>query len=354
MDNSGKIRFGAIGAGGAGTDRIRQLANHELGLKVVAAVDIDPARLDNLEKVIGYNDFAHYTGEQDFKRMIDENQLDAVGIFTPHSLHLPHVQYAIEKGLSILIEKPMVCGTANAMEVTAAVEKKKLIGIVHYQRHYELKWMKARELIKKGEIGDVTNFFIYMAQDWCGRTWRGEPEFCMGGQINDSGSHYQDIMLWMTGLLPISAQGHVDSFYRGKQMKGEYNGSFNVELENGVSGRIVILSDIPGGFMDDVRICGTKANLFFQGDKLIKQDAATKEYEEIPLSRPKNYPVSPCDNFMKLMRKKVKNNHVPFIFGCRVSLLTEAMLRSGSQNGKKIYCEDILKEAGYKLDDLRR
>ena len=74
------IRFGAIGCGSAGTNRINQLAKHELGVKVVAAVDVDPTRLDNLEKVLGYNDFAHYTGEQDFKRMIDENQLDAVGI----------------------------------------------------------------------------------------------------------------------------------------------------------------------------------------------------------------------------------------------------------------------------------
>lgn len=353
MNNNRKIRFGAIGAGGAGTDRIRQLAAHELGLKVVAAVDLDPARLDNLAKVIGYDDFVHYTGEQDFKRLIDENELDAVGVFTPHSLHLSHVQYAIDKGLAILCEKPMVCGAINALKVTQEVEQKKLTAIVHYQRHYELKWMKARELIQKGEIGDVTNFYVFMAQDWCGRTWRGEPDFSMGGQINDSGSHYQDIILWMTGLMPVSAEGFIDSIYRGKKLKVEYNGSFNVELSNGVTGRIVILSDIPGGFSDDVRICGTKANLFFQGDKIIKQDATTKEYTEIPLSRPKGYPISPCDNFVKLLRKKVKINRVPFIFGCRVALLTEALLRSGHNNGKKIFCADILKEAGHSIDELK-
>ena len=347
------IRFGAIGCGSAGTNRINQLAKHELGVKVVAAVDVEPWMLQNLEKVLGYSDFAHYTGEQDFKRMMDENELDAVGIFTPHSLHLPHVQYAIKKNLSILIEKPMVCGAANALDVTEQVEAKKLIGIVHYQRHFELKYMKAKELIEKGAIGKVTNFFVYMAQDWVGRTWRGVPKFCCGGQINDSGSHYQDIILWMLNELPVSAQGFTDSFYHGEQKQGEYNGMFNVELTNGITGRFVILSDIPGGFVDDVRICGTKGNLFFNGDKLIMQDAATKEYTEIPLSRPKGYPISPCDNFVKLIRKKVKINRVPFIFGSRVSLLTEAMLRSGRAKGKKILCEDILKECGHSLDDLK-
>ena len=48
-----------------------------------------------------------------------------------------------------------------------------------------------------------------------------------------------------------------------------------------------------------------------------------------------------------------EGNRVPFIFGSRVSLLTEAMLRSGRGKGKKILCEDILKECGHSLDDLR-
>ena len=49
----------------------------------------------------------------------------------------------------------------------------------------------------------------------------------------------------------------------------------------------------------------------------------------------------------------MKINRVPFIFGSRVSLLTEAMLRSGRGKGKKILCEDILKECGHTLDDLK-
>jgi len=207
MAKQSPIRFGAIGPGGAGTCRIRELAAHPLGLQVVAAVDPQPDRLDNLQKCIGY-DFARYTGQQDFKKMIDECELDAVGIFTPHSLHLEHVEYAIAKGLHVLIEKPMVYGAANAMRVYRAMEASGKVGIVHYQRHYEPQYIKARELIKKGVIGDVKTFFVYMAQDWPGRAWRGEPEFSCGGQVNDSGSHYQDILLWMTGLVPKSAEGH--------------------------------------------------------------------------------------------------------------------------------------------------
>jgi predicted dehydrogenase len=352
MAKQAKIRFGAIGCGNMGTHRIKQMVSHELGVELVAAVDIDPPRLDNLANAIGSNTFVRYTGVNDYKRMIDENELDAVGIFTPHIPHYDHLKYALQKGRNVLIEKPMVCGAANALEVTKLAKDKGVTALLTYQRHYELKFMKARELIAKGAIGELTNFFVYMAQDWCGRTWRGEPEFSGGGQINDSGSHYQDILLWMTGLLPVSAEGYIDSIYRGKKLKVEYNGSFNVELTGGVTGRVVILSDIPGGFVDDVRICGTKGSIFFRGDQVILFDQETKEYTEVPLSRPAGYPLSPVDNFVKLLRKKVRINRVPFIFGSRVALLTEAMLRSGHQKGKKILCADILKESNHTMADL--
>ncbi|MCK5803050.1 MAG: Gfo/Idh/MocA family oxidoreductase [Lentisphaeria bacterium] len=353
MATQKNIRFGAIGCGNAGTHRIRLLAGNALGLDVVAAADVNPSRLDNLADVLGY-DFERYTGAQDYQRMIDENDLDAVGIFTPHTLHYEHVVYAIEAGKHVLIEKPMVCGAAKAMEVTRMLEKQGTIGIVHYQRHYMAPFHKARELIRKGKIGEVTGFFVYMAQDWPGREWRGDPEFSGGGQLNDSGSHYQDILLWMTDLLPKSAEGNLDNYYQGDLKKVEVNGSFNVELSNGAAGRILILGDILGGFCDDVRIRGTKGDLMmstFHGERLLLRDNATNKIEDIPLSMPKGYPACPCDNFVKLIRKKVKINRVPFIFGVRVATLTDCML-TAARTGRKVTCDELLAEAGASLKDL--
>lgn len=346
------LRFGAIGAGNAGTARICALAGNPLGLRVTAAVDLEPEHLDRLAGRLGY-DFVRYTGDQDYKRLIDENELDAVGIFTPHVPHYEHVRYAISKGLHVLIEKPMVCGAARALEITRLMQESGKVGLIHYQRHYEGKFIKAREAIRKGVIGDVSHFFVYMAQDWCAPTWRGIPELSGGGQINDSGSHYQDILLWMLDTVPVSAEGHIDSFYRGRRLQVETNGSFAVELANGVTGRIIILSDIPGGFVDDVRIVGSRGTLSFQGDKLILFDQARQKYYELPAQRPAAYPESPCDNFVKLLHGKTRINRVPFLFGCRVALLTEAMLRSGHAGGEKVSCADILAESGHRLEDLQ-
>ncbi|MBN2451620.1 MAG: Gfo/Idh/MocA family oxidoreductase [Lentisphaeria bacterium] len=350
MAASDPIRFGAIGCGGAGTNRILQLAGHPLGLRVVAAADIRPERLENLEKQLGYG-FAAYSGPEDFRKVVDDHGVDAVGIFTPHIPHYDHVKYAIERGRHVLIEKPMVCGTARAVEVTRMLANSGKVGLVHYQRHYEAKYILARDMIRKGVIGEVTSFYVYMAQDWSGRNWRGDPAFSGGGQLNDSGSHYQDILLWMTDLLPVSAEGFADSWYQGVKKDVEITGMFNVGLSNGGMGRIIIVGDILGGFQDDVRIRGTKGDIMFYGNQLLHRPTGGK-IVEVAARPPRGYPVSPCDNFVKLLRGRSRVNRVPFLFGTRVALLTEAMLRSAREGGRRVLCEDILKESGLSLRDL--
>lgn len=343
------IRMGVVGPGGAGTNRTVQLARHELGVDIVAAADIVPAQIDQMEQKIG-NKVQRFIGDQGYREMIDTVELDAVGVFTPHTTHHDHAVYALESGKHLLVEKPMVCGAANALTVAKLAQDRGLVCLIHYQRHYEPQYIKARDMIRRGDIGEVQTFFVYMAQDWSGRNWRGDPAFSGGGQINDSGSHYQDILLWMTDLVPASAQGQVDRFYHGEEKRVPINGSFDVKLSNGAGGRIIILGDTIGGFSDDVRIRGEAGDLVFYGSRLFLRPHG-KEPREIPLSRPKGYPISPCDNFVKLLRKRARVNRVPPVFGARVALLTDAMLRS-AETGARVDCAELLAAGGHSLDDL--
>jgi len=316
---------------------------------IVAACDIDPKRLDNLENVLDKK-VIRFGADDGYQTMIDDVELDAVGVFTPHSLHYDHAMYALNAAKHLLIEKPMVCGTGNALRTAKLAQEKNVISVLHYQRHYEPFYIKARQMIMDGVIGEVETFYVYMAQDWAGRTWRGDPEYSGGGQINDSGSHYQDILLWMTDLLPKSADGSVDMFHHGDRKLIEINGSFNVELQNGAGGRIIIIGDVMGGFTDDVRIRGTKGDLLFYSGSLIHRPNG-KDPREVAVSRPKGYPESPCDNFVKLLRGRARVNRVPLMFGARVALLTDAMLTAAHEH-RHVECEELLKGAGYSFADL--
>jgi len=346
------VRVGIIGPGGAGRWRVRELMK-EPATQIVAAADTNPDCLDKLEADTGHK-VQRFLGPNGYKKMIDKCGLDAVGVFSPHTLHFPHAMCALEHGLHVLIEKPMVCGVGNAIASAKLAAKKKLVYMITYQRHFEAKYVAARDLIRKGEIGEVKSFYVYMAQDWPSPRigWRGDPKFSGGGQLNDSGSHYQDILLYMTGLMPKSVEGAYDLIYRGERAKVETNGSFSVVLTNGAAGRLIIIGDYIRGFADDVRILGDKGMISMTNtDPLLTLAVDGKPLVKIEAKVPPDYPPTPPSNFIRLITGQDKENHVPALFGAQVALLTDGMLLSGKTR-KVADCAAILKKAGYGYKDL--
>ncbi len=356
MAKKDKVRLGVIGPGGAGRWRVREWIR-EAAADVVAGADTNPDCLDKLDADVGHK-VERFLGPDGYREMIDTCGLDGIGVFSPHSLHFPHAMYALENGVSVMIEKPMVCGVGNAIASAKLAAKKKLVYMITYQRHFEPKYVYARQLIAEGAIGKVQTFYVYMAQDWPGSRkdrigWRGDPKFSGGGQLNDSGSHYQDILLYMTGLVPKSVEGNLDYFYRGELAKVEMNGSFNVVLSNGAAGRLIIIGDYIRGFEDDVRILGDKGMIFFKTSEntmlTLVQDG--KPLTKIEPKLPDGYPPSPSQNFVRLLTGEYKENHVPALFGAQVALLTDGMLLAGKTH-KKADCAAILKKAGYTYRDI--
>ena len=346
------IRFGVIGSGGAGRGRVQRLVQSTSSVEVVAAAEPTEENVVALENSLG-TEMTRFKAPKGYKKMIDTMNLDAVGIFSPHTLHYEQAKYALDAGLHVLIEKPMVCGVGNALETAQLAKKKGLAYLIHYQRHFEAKYYKARELIRKGTIGEVKAFYVYMAQDWSGHSWRGDPKYSGGGQLNDSGSHYQDILLWMTDLLPKSVEGGADMYYHGEKKRVEINGCYNVELSNGAGGRLIIVGDYIQGFSDDVRIMGEKGTLVFQGSDLLLYKGAGKAPKQVKVTTPKSYPECPSDNFGRLLTGRTTENHVPAIFGARVALLTDGMLEA-AKTGKRADCATIVKKAGYRMADLAK
>jgi len=322
------VRFGIIGPGGAGRGRVRALAK-DPAAKIVAAADTNPENIDKLEADVGHP-VERYLGPNGYKRMIDAGGLDAVGVFSPHTLHYKHAMYALENGLHVMIEKPMVCGVGNAIRSAKLAAEKGLAYMITYQRHFEPKYVTARKLIRRGAIGEVKSFYVYMAQDWRGNGWRGDPKFSGGGQLNDSGSHYQDILLYMTGLLPKSVVGSYDFIYHGQKRPIEINGSFSVELTNGAKGRLIIIGDYIHGFTDDVRILGDKGLITFQGADLFVTKPG-KQPAKVEAKVPRGYPANPSLAFVKLLTGRCKQNYV---------------------SRKAVDCAALLKKAGYGYSDL--
>jgi predicted dehydrogenase len=345
-----KVRVGIIGPGGVGADRAHKL-HLEPNCEVVAAADTDAKRIRDLRKRLGKTDITAYLGPNGYKQMIKKENLEAVGVFSPHSVHHVQAKLALESGCHVLIEKPMANGVAKAVELYKLARKKKRTLLIHYQRHFEPVYVTAKRLLDRGIIGKLNHFYCYMAQDYRGvGGWRMVNKISGGGQINDSGSHYQDIMIWMTGLMPLRAYGATDKYMGGGLRDVELNSSHHVEFEKGLTGRVIIIGDYIGGFVDDVIIEGTKGTLKLTGGRIVL--VRNRKAKELPMNVPKRWPTNPCNNFAGLLDGRYQENCVDGILGARVSMLTETLLESGRKR-RMVECKDILARDGLTYGDIR-
>jgi predicted dehydrogenase len=99
----------------------------------------------------------------DYKEMLAKEQLDAVVITSPHTLHFEHAKAALEAGCHVLIDKPMTTSAADARALVKLAKEKGREIIIPYGWNYKDFATTASELIADGRIGEVRHVTCQMA-----------------------------------------------------------------------------------------------------------------------------------------------------------------------------------------------
>ena len=115
------MKYALIGAGRIAVNHIKAVVNNNLEL--VAICDICPEHIDILFEKTGYRTpVERYT---DYREMINEHpDLDLVSIATDSGVHAEIALYCIDKGLNVIIEKPIAMSLSDADEIIQRAEKK--------------------------------------------------------------------------------------------------------------------------------------------------------------------------------------------------------------------------------------
>ncbi len=321
-----EVKVGFIGTGGNARGHIRRLAEIP-DVSIAAFADPSEASLSlaleaHSEEVPTF---------ADYKEMIDKVPLDAVVISTPHTLHYEQTSYCLSKGLHVQVEKPMTCTSAEARQLLKEWEQSGKVLCIGYQRHFMPHFRWVREQIRQGVLGRITFTQVFQGQNWLRNqqgTWRLRPELSGGGQLNDSGSHLLDILLWVTDLEAEEVTAYID--YRGEKV--DINSAVSVRYTNGAIGNISILGDqVAKGMWEDVTIAGERGIIWMrQGGKVFiatEDDMEPREVTEF------GEPVGTKDeNFIDAIRGEAEVQTPP-ICGLRVIELTEAIWRAAERGG---------------------
>src|SRR5205807_8040176 len=143
-----KLHLGIIGVGGQGSYDLAHVA-HE---NIVALCDVDSER----DQVVAARK-AHPRAKfyQDFRRVLDLNDIQAVVIATPDHWHaIPAVQ-AMRAGKHVYCEKPLAHSVHEIRVMMQTAADKKLVTQMGTQIHAENNYRRVVEIVQAGVLGTI-------------------------------------------------------------------------------------------------------------------------------------------------------------------------------------------------------
>ncbi len=194
------IRAAMIGLGWWG----RHMVNAVKGSAKLEIVRLTARRPDH------HRDFSAETGIpllDDYQKVLEDPEIDAVILCTPHSQHEDQVHAAIDHGKQIFCEKPLSLTKASAERMVTAARKAGLVMGVGHERRFESTMEEITRLVTSGEIGThmhaEANFSHEIFASLAADNWRGSKEEGPAVGMTGMGVHLTDLLISMLG--PVEA-----------------------------------------------------------------------------------------------------------------------------------------------------
>ncbi len=191
------------------TEAIRRLGNVEIA--AVAAENEGFARA-----------FADATGVDnvvtDYQQVLKDPSIEAVHVCTPNALHFPIAKAAMLAGKHVLCEKPLSLSSAEARELVEIAADQGLANCLNHNLRYYPATQQIRAMIQNGDLGEIQVVQGTYSQDWLlydtDWNWRiiskeNGPLRVMG----DIGSHWMDMIMYVTGLPIVSLCADLQIFH---------------------------------------------------------------------------------------------------------------------------------------------
>ncbi len=161
-----KLKCGVIGVKGMGFDNLKAFLKQK-NTECIALCDVDQnvldMRLAETEKI----QEVRPQGYTDFRKMLENKDIDVVIIGTPDHWHCIPFVNAAQLGKSIYCEKPL----ANSIEEVNIMEKAvarygNVVQIGQWQRSHK-HWLDAVKFVRSGLLGKIRTVRVWSYQGWC-------------------------------------------------------------------------------------------------------------------------------------------------------------------------------------------
>ncbi len=239
---SDRLRMAIVGVGGMGNNHLKWFAALP-EVEIVALCDVDATHLaESLKTLSGLQPASKAQGYEDFRRILDRKDIDAISCATPDHWHAPIATLAFEAGKDVYGEKPLSYDVWEGRRMLQAMNKHKRIFQMGTQIHAGDNYHRVVEIIQSGALGNIHTVRLWKTgappdlgpaqiqtpppslnwDMWLGPAPYAEytPQRChftyryfldySGGVFADFWCHIADVVFWAlnpTGLKTVQARG---------------------------------------------------------------------------------------------------------------------------------------------------
>ena len=294
--NKTELRMGIIGAGLWATAKHGPAIQENERTVLTAVCRRNPKKLKMIQERLGAAEA--YT---DWREMLEHSEIDAVVVSTPNDSHTEPTIAALERGLHVLVEKPLATTTVDARAMVAASAKAGAVLMATYNHRFSGLWRTAKEALQTGIIGTVrqvsTQISAYRHFYWeeknfpdkwrkkvmnltsmpdefhtwdLAQDWRSSRERTGGGTFANVGAHGLSLALWLAGSQPAE----VAAFTAPEGQEVEYFVCVASRLANDVQLSVTFADAAEGSDQLHIMVMGD--------DGVLSYD---KGYEEVRIIR---------------------------------------------------------------------
>jgi predicted dehydrogenase len=289
----------------------------------------------------------------DAEEMLASVGLDAAIVAVPHDLHAPLARTVLERGLHLLLEKPMTLRPADARALAALAEARGVELIIGYPWHYNRQVLAVRDAIADGRIGAIEYVSCQFAsivrelyrgnpepyRDILGysvnppglRTY-ADPEIAGGGQGQTQVTHSAALLFLLTGLEPVSVAAMTEPF----ELDVDLADAVVTRFDNGAIGSLGSTGSVLPGHDEilEYRIFGSRGHILFDvnaGDAVIH--GLGGEVHRLPgLAAEERYPDwAPADNLVDVVLGRGANGS-PASLGVLTVEFVDAIYRAARES----------------------
>jgi predicted dehydrogenase len=260
-----------LSAGFVGCGNITQTharAAREAGLRTAAFFGRDPAKAEALAGRFGGRAFARY---EDF---LAHRPMDLVVIGSPSGMHAEQGIAAAERGLHVLVEKPIDVTTARGEALVSAAERAGVKLGVLFQDRRNPGLVRLRAFLAGGGLGRVLLASARVkwhrpAEYYSGSRWRGTKALDGGAALVNQGIHTVDLLLWLLG--PVDRVQALTAT-RLHAIEAEDVALALLRFTSGAVATLEATTAAFPGYPRRVEISGTEGTVVVEGDEVVAAD----------------------------------------------------------------------------------